>query len=104
MGTGWPHLAPAWRRACAAPRLHRRIVGDRRFAGKPGLDRSSTTIYVTATGLASTPIPGDPGVGTPFDSRGRIVLETRGDGCRALVALGPTLVATLRADLARLIA
>ncbi|SFI53586.1 hypothetical protein SAMN05216258_107303 [Albimonas pacifica] len=106
MGTGWPHLDdPAWRGTCPAPRLTLRISADCRFADAPWRVRTSnTTVFVTASGLASTPIPDGPGAEAPPGGRGRGAGAAGGDDLRASADPGPDRVARFRADLVRLVA
>jgi hypothetical protein len=55
----WPDLPyPAWRETCATLHLWTQIVGKIRLSQTPWLNHSwHVTLYVTARGLTTSPIP-----------------------------------------------
>ncbi|MEQ8898586.1 MAG: DUF5996 family protein [Roseovarius sp.] len=105
MRTEWPRLDYlAWRETCSALHLYLQIAGKYRLAHTPWLNHSwNATFYVTPTGLASSPIPDGPGIEILFDFREHKVVGTCGNGHRASFDLGPTTVASFRADFVALI-
>ena len=93
----WPSLAlDAWRDTYAT--LHRwtQIVGKVRLARSPWVNHSwHVTLYVTATGLTTSPIPyGDRAFQIDFDFVEHQLRVQASDGRRAGFALEPQSVAT----------
>src|ERR1041385_766229 len=59
LSTSWPELPyAAWRDTCATLHLWTQIVGKIRLARTPWLNHSwHVTLYVTARGLTTSPVP-----------------------------------------------
>ena len=57
--TSWPELPPAaWRDTCATLHLFTQVIGKIRLAKSPWLNHSwHVTLYVSARGLTTSPIP-----------------------------------------------
>ncbi len=107
--TLWPELpTAAWRESYATLHLWTQIVGKIRLARAPWLNHSwHVTLYVTARGLTTSPIPD--GIGTfqiDFDFIDHLVRISTGDGATRQFALtGKTVAgfyAAIMADLAEL--
>ncbi len=105
----WPELpTAAWRESYATLHLWTQIVGKIRLARAPWLNHSwHVTLYVTARGLTTSPIPD--GIGTfqiDFDFIDHLVRISTGDGATRQFALtGKTVAgfyAAIMADLAEL--
>ncbi len=105
----WPELPiAAWRESYATLHLWTQIVGKIRLARAPWLNHSwHVTLYVTARGLTTSPIPD--GIGTfqiDFDFIDHLVRISTGDGATRQFALtGKTVAgfyAAIMADLAEL--
>jgi len=105
----WPPLPlEAWADTCATLHLWTQIVGKIRWAASPRLNHTwSCTLYVTARGLTTSPIPsGDRMFQIDFDFIAHRLLIQTSDGRTGQVGLEPRSVASfygaLRAELGRL--
>src|SRR5229473_2597467 len=105
----WPELpTAAWRESCATLHLWTQIVGKIRLARAPWLNHSwHVTLYVTARGLTTSPIPD--GIRTfqiDFDFIDHLVRISTSDGAARQFALSGKSVASFyaaaMADLAEL--
>jgi hypothetical protein len=105
----WPELpTAAWRESYATLHLWTQIVGKIRLARAPWLNHSwHVTLYVTARGLTTSPIPD--GIGTfqiDFDFNDHLLRISTGDGATRQFALAGKSVASfyaaIMADLAEL--
>ena len=105
MTNKWPHLDYlSWRETCSALHLYLQVAGKYRLAHSPWLNHSwNATFYVTASGLASSPIPDGPGIEILFDLLDHKVVGTSGEGRKASIALGPTTVAAFHSSFVQLI-
>src|SRR5215831_2659437 len=92
----WPGLPlEAWSGTYAAVHLWSQIVGKIRLAGSPWLNHSwHVTLYVTARGLTSSPIPhGARTFQIDFDFVDHQLTIESSDGRRGALALQPESVA-----------
>lgn len=98
----WPALPyPNWKDTCATLQLWTQIVGKIRLAQTPWVNHSwHVPLYVTATGLTTTPIPcGARSLQIDFDFLDHVVwLRTSGEHYRQ-IALKPMAVAEFYAAL-----
>jgi len=96
----WPSLAvEAWRDTCATLHLWLQIVGKIRLVQTPWINHSwHVTLYVTSTGLTTSPIShGDRTFQIDFDFiRHRLIIQSN-DGRSVSVALEPQTVAAFYA-------
>jgi hypothetical protein len=102
--SSWPALPlEAWQDTYAT--LHRwtQIVGKIRLARTPWINHSwHVTLYVTARGLTTSPIPdGTRAFQLDFDFLDHRLLVTTSDGGREIVDLAPRTVADFYADVLR---
>ena len=96
MPTAWPEIPFAeWRETCAALHLYAQIVGKYRLAYTPWQNHSwHATLYVTACGLRTSPVPDGPGaVELSLDLLDHAVVGRASDGRQARFPLGPGSVA-----------
>src|SRR5215510_9629811 len=105
----WPSLAlEAWSDTCATLHLWTQIVGKIRLSQTPWVNHSwHVTLYVTARGLTTSPIPhGTRTFQIDFDFVDHCVTVESSDGGVAAVPLKPQSVASfhrgLMAELAKL--
>ncbi len=102
----WPSLSFAdWRDTYATLHMWTQIVGKVRLVQTPWVNHSwSVTLYVTARGLTTSPIPH--GVRTftiDFDFLDQQLIVQSSDGARRTLALAPRSVAEFYAQLMRLL-
>src|ERR1700747_3066439 len=93
----WPELPlAAWRDTCATLHLFTQIVGKIRLARSPWLNHSwHVTLYVTARGLTTSPIPdGDRSFQIEFDFIDHILRISTSDGAQRQFALAGKSVAS----------
>jgi hypothetical protein len=86
----WPELPyEAWRETCATLQLGTQIVGKVRLSGTPWLNHSwHVTLYVTARGLTTSPIPFGEGIfQIDFDFIDHVLQVETSDGARRRVRL-----------------
>ncbi|MCC8965939.1 hypothetical protein H8A95_27365 [Bradyrhizobium sp. Pear76] len=107
--TRWPELpTAAWRDSSATLQLFTQIAGKIRLAKSPWLNHSwHVTLYVTARGLTTSPIPdGDHTFQIDFDFIDHLLRISTSDGAERQFALAGQSVAsfytTVMADLKRL--
>jgi Family of unknown function (DUF5996) len=96
----WPELPyAAWRDTCATLQLWTQIVGKIRLARTPWLNHSwHVTLYVTARGLTTSPIPGRArSFQIDFDFIDHVLRIATSDGEQRRVPLVPQSVATFYA-------
>jgi Family of unknown function (DUF5996) len=96
----WPELPwAAWRDTCETLHLWTQIVGKIRLARTPWLNHSwHVTLYVTARGLTTSPIPdGSRSFQIDFDFIDHVLRIATSDGQQQLVPLVPQSVATFYA-------
>src|SRR3954462_8669474 len=89
-GSGWPELRyAAWRDTCETLQLWTQIVGKIRLARTPWLNHSwHVTLYVTARGLTTSPIPdGARSFQIDFDFIDHVLRIASSDGRQELVPL-----------------
>jgi len=92
----WPDIPfEPWKESCATLHLWTQIVGKYRLARAPWVNHSwHATLYVTARGLTTSPIPaGARYVQFDFDFVDHALIGTATDGTRATFALEPMSVA-----------
>lgn len=92
----WPELPfEAWRETCATLQLWTQVVGKIRLALTPWLNHSwHVTLYVTARGLTTSPIPfGTSLFQIDFDFLDHVLRIETSDGARKELALKPQTVA-----------
>jgi hypothetical protein len=93
----WPSLPlEAWIETCATLHLWTQIVGKIRLTQSPWVNHSwHATLYVTARGLTTSPIPhGNRTFQIDFDFIAHQLILTTNDGATARLALEPQSVAT----------
>jgi uncharacterized protein DUF5996 len=93
----WPSLSlDAWRETYAALHLWTQIIGKIRLSLSPWVNHSwHTTLYVTATGLTTSPIPyGTRSFQIDFNFLEHQLRLRSSDGCSAALALEPQSVAS----------
>lgn len=98
----WPSLPlEAWSDTCATLHMWMQIVGKVRLAQSPWVNHSwHVTLYVTARGLTTSPIPhGDRAFEIDFDFVRHRLRVRSSDGGRAGLPLEPQTVATFYARL-----
>ena len=98
--TRWPELPTAsWRDTAATLQLWTQIAGKIRLAKSPWLNHSwHVTLYVTARGLTTSPIPdGDRTFQIDFDFIDHILLMSTSDGTERQFALAGQSVASFYA-------
>ena len=107
--TSWPELPlPSWRDTCATLQLWTQIVGKIRLTLSPWLNHSwHVTLYVTARGLSTSPIPyGVRNFEIEFDFIDHVLRISVSDGATRQFALAGHSVASfyarVMADLAEL--
>jgi hypothetical protein len=96
----WPELPyPAWRDTCETLQLWTQIVGKIRLSRTPWLNHSwHVTLYVTARGLTTSPIPdGARSFQIDFDFIGHALRIATSDGRQEEVPLVPQSVAAFHA-------
>jgi hypothetical protein len=96
MPNAWPEIPySAWRDTCAALHLYAQVLGKYRLAHTPWLNHSwHATLYVTAYGLTTSPVPDGPGaVELALDLIDHAVVGRAADGRSARFQLGPGTVA-----------
>jgi hypothetical protein len=94
--SAWPELPyAAWQDTCATLQLWTQVVGKIRLAQTPWLNHSwHTTLYVTARGLTTSPIPyGGRSFSIDFDFVDHQLLIHTDTGAQRSVALKPRTVA-----------
>jgi hypothetical protein len=97
----WPELHLAdWKDTCATLHLWTQIVGKIRLAQTPWLNHSwHVTLYVSARGLTTSPIPfGTRTLEIEFDFVDHVLWLRTGDGDARQVALRPQTVADFYAE------
>jgi hypothetical protein len=97
----WPELPyPAWKGTCATLQLWTQIVGKVRLARTPWLNHSwHVTLYVSARGLTTSPIPFDGRtLEIEFDFVDHVLWLRTGDGHFRQVVLRPQPVAVFYAE------
>ena len=103
----WPELPyAAWRDTCTTLHLWSQVVGKIRLATSPWLNHGwHVALYVDATGLTTSPMPGD---GANFELRFDFVDQVlkcdTSDGRRGSVPLAPQSVAQFKAATMRMLA
>lgn len=100
--TRWPELpTAAWRDTAATLQLWTQIVGKIRLAKSPWLNHSwHVTLYVTARGLTTSPIPdGDRTFEIDFDFIDRALRVSTSDGAERQFALAGQSVASFYATI-----
>ncbi|WP_338828945.1 DUF5996 family protein [Bradyrhizobium sp. 27S5] len=98
--TRWPELpTAAWRDSCATVQLFTQIAGKIRLAKSPWLNHSwHVTLYVTARGLTTSPIPdGDRTFQIDFDFINHMLRISTSDGTERQFALAGQSVASFYA-------
>ena len=98
----WPSLPlEAWSETCATLHMWTQIVGKVRLAGSPGVNHSwHVTLYVTARGLTTSPIPhGRRTFQIDFDFIDHRLMVQASDGGKGGLALEPQSVARFYARL-----
>ncbi|MGX1357560.1 hypothetical protein AB7M46_002617 [Bradyrhizobium elkanii] len=98
--TRWPELpTAAWRDSCATLQLFTQIAGKIRLAKSPWLNHSwHVTLYVTARGLTTSPIPdGDRTFEIDFDFIDHMLRISTSDGTERQFALAGQSVASFYA-------
>ena len=96
MATPWPEIPySAWRDTCAALHLYAQVLGKYRLAHTPWLNHSwHATLYLTASGLTTGPVPDGPGaVDLALDLVDHAVVGRASSGRSARFGLGPGTVA-----------
>src|SRR3974390_3004634 len=96
----WPERpTAAWRETCATLHLWTQIVGKIRLARSPWLNHSwHVTLYVTARGLSTSPIPdGARNFEIEFDFIDHVLRMSTSDGARRQFALAGHSVASFYA-------
>ena len=96
MPNAWPEIPfTAWRDTCAALHLYAQVLGKYRLAHTPWLNHSwHATLYVTASGLTTSPVPDGPGaIDLTLDLVEHTVVGRASDGRSARFNLGPGSVA-----------
>ncbi len=96
----WPELPyAAWRDTYATLHLWTQIVGKIRLAQTPWLNHSwHVTLYVTANGLTTSPIPyGNRTFELTFDFLRHVLVVSTDDGARREIGLHPRTVADFHA-------
>jgi hypothetical protein len=96
MSTTWPEIPyAAWRETCAALHLYAQILGKYRLAHTPWLNHSwHATLYLTASGLTTSPVPDGPGaIDLELDLLDHSVVGRASNGRSARFDLGPGTVA-----------
>jgi hypothetical protein len=97
----WPDLPyEAWKETCATLHLWTQVVGKVRLARTPWLNHSwHVPLYVTARGLATSPIPyGHRAFEIAFDFIDHVLDVRTSDGARRLMALQPRSVADFHGE------
>jgi hypothetical protein len=103
----WPELPYAdWRDTCATLHLWTQIVGKLRVAQTPWLNHSwHVTLYLTARGLTTSPIPhGHRTFQVDFDFIDHLLRIDTSDGAQRQVSLRPQSVADFHAAVGRALA
>ena len=103
----WPELSyPAWKDTAATLHLWTQIAGKVRLAKTPWLNHSwHVTLYVTARGLTTGPIPdGERSFELAFDFVAHVMRITTSDGHAREVKLRPISVADFYAEVKRALA
>lgn len=98
----WPELRyEAWKDTCATLHMWTQIVGKIRAAGTPWVNHSwHVTLYLTARGLTSSPIPHGARVfQIDFDFIGHLLLISTSDGASRTMQLRPRSVADFYQEL-----
>ena len=93
----WPVLPlEAWADTCTTLHLWMQIVGKIRLAASPWVNHCwHATLYLTATGLTTSPIPyGARAFQIDFDFLAHQLIVQASDGGQAVLALQPQSVAT----------
>jgi len=96
MSSSWPDIPyAAWRETCAALHLYAQVLGKYRLARTPWLNHSwHATLYVTASGLITSPVPDGPGaIDLALDLVDHAVVGRASNGRSARFGLGPGTVA-----------
>ena len=99
--TSWPELpTAAWRDTCATLQLFTQVVGKIRLAKSPWLNHSwHVTLYVSARGLTTSPIPdGARTFAIDFDFIDHTLRISTSDGAERQFALAGHSVASFYAD------
>src|ERR1700747_1594560 len=98
----WPELPTAvWRDTCATLHLWTQIVGKIRLSRTPWLNHSwHVTVYVSARGLTTSPIPdGARNFEIEFDFIDHVLRISTNDGARRQFALAGQSVASFYASI-----
>ena len=96
MSRPWPEIPfSAWRDTCAALHLYAQVLGKYRLAQTPWLNHSwHATLYLTASGLTTGPVPDGPGkIDLSLDLVDHALVGRASNGRSAQFALGPGTVA-----------
>ena len=96
MATPWPEIPlAAWRETCGALHLYAQVLGKYRLAHTPWQNHSwHATLYLTACGLGTSPVPDGPGaIDLALDLLDHSVVGRASDGRSARFSLGPGSVA-----------
>jgi hypothetical protein len=96
VAASWPDIPYAdWRETCSALHLYAQVVGKYRLARTPWVNHSwHATLYVTARGLSTSPVPDGPGgVEIVLDLIDHALVGLATDGRAARFPLGPMSVA-----------
>lgn len=96
MAQAWPDIPfEPWKQTCATVHLWTQIVGKYRLANAPWLNHSwHATLYVTARGLTTSPIPAaNRSVQFDFDFVDHTLAGSTSDGAAKAFALEPMTVA-----------
>lgn len=86
MRTPWPDIPyETWRETCTALHLFAQIIGKYRLARTPWVNHSwHATLYVTARGLTTSPVPDGPGgIEIALDLLDHAVVGAAADGSKA---------------------
>jgi len=98
----WPSLPyPQWRDTASTLHMWTQIVGKIRLAQSPWVNHSwHVTLYVTARGLSTSPIPhGDRTFQIDFDFAEHVLVASTNDGMRRFLPLEPQTTAKFYRDL-----
>src|SRR5262249_44748281 len=83
MANPWPEITlSSWRETCAALQLYAQVIGKYRLARTPWQNHSwHATLYVTARGLDTSPVPDGPGaIDLELDLLGHAVVGRASSG------------------------
>jgi len=100
MQAPWPEIPyAAWKETCAALHLQAQVLGKYRLAHTPWLNHSwHATLYLTAWGLTTSPVPDGPGaIDLSLDLLDHAVVGRAADGRAGRFPLGPGSIADFHA-------